>query len=165
MLKKLFITATCALVIAACAQSPTGRRQIMLFSDTELSKMGAQTFDSMKEETPISKDAKTNSYVNCVTNNLLAVTPDNLRAQSWEIVVFDSDQVNAFALPGGKIGVYTGLLQPITVTVFKCLTHPRIASVQIRQRCQLIVKFLPRDGRVADRRRPVINIGFGLSWI
>ncbi|HEY9042967.1 MAG TPA: M48 family metallopeptidase [Rheinheimera sp.] len=111
MLKKLFITATCALVIAACAQSPTGRRQIMLFSDTELSKMGAQTFDSMKEETPISKDAKTNSYVNCVTNNLLAVTPDNLRAQSWEIVVFESDQVNAFALPGGKIGVYTGLLK------------------------------------------------------
>lgn len=111
MLKKLFVTATCALVIAACAQSPTGRRQIMLFNDAELGKMGAQTFETMKAETPIAKDIKLNSYVKCVANSLLGVTPDNLRAQNWEVVVFDSDQVNAFALPGGKIGVYTGLLK------------------------------------------------------
>ena len=103
MLKKLFITATCALVIAACAQSPTGRRQIMLFSDTELSKMGAQTFDSMKEETPISKDAKTNSYVNCVTNNLLAVTPDNLRAKNWEIGVLSLIRSMLLLCPAAKL--------------------------------------------------------------
>ncbi|MEO0998116.1 MAG: M48 family metalloprotease, partial [Pseudomonadota bacterium] len=30
---------------------------------------------------------------------------------SWEVVVFDDDQANAFALPGGKIGVYAGLLE------------------------------------------------------
>ena len=110
MLKKLFVTLTCALVIAACAQSPTGRRQIMLFSDNELSKMGAQTFETMKAETPQTTNAAVKRYVQCVANSLLAVTPENLRAQSWEIVVFEADQVNAFALPGGKIGVYTGLL-------------------------------------------------------
>ncbi len=72
-----------------------------------------------------------------------------------------------FNILGGidAIGVYTGLLQPIPVAMLERLTHPRIASVQVRQRCQLIVKFLPRYGRIADRRRPVINIGFGLSWI
>ncbi|MBZ9612966.1 M48 family metallopeptidase [Rheinheimera maricola] len=111
MLKKLMLTTTCALLIAACAQSPTGRRQMMLFNDADLGKMGAQTFEAMKAETPIAKDAKTNNYVKCVANSLLAVTPDNTRAQSWEIVVFEADQVNAFALPGGKIGVYTGLLK------------------------------------------------------
>ncbi|GAB2920744.1 M48 family metallopeptidase [Rheinheimera gaetbuli] len=111
MLKKLFVTSTCILLMVACAQSPTGRRQIMLFNDTQLSKMGAQTFDAMKAETAISTDVKINSYVKCVANTLLAVTPDSTRAQSWEIVVFDADQVNAFALPGGKIGVYTGLLK------------------------------------------------------
>ena len=31
--------------------------------------------------------------------------------QAWEVVVFDSDQLNAFALPGKKIGVYSGLLK------------------------------------------------------
>jgi len=111
MLKKLLLSTSCALVLVACAESPTGRRQIMLVNDAELSKMGAQTFESMKEETPIAKDSKTNNYVRCVTNSLLAVTPDDMRAQNWEIVVFESDQVNAFALPGGKIGVYTGLLK------------------------------------------------------
>ncbi|HSG53091.1 MAG TPA: M48 family metallopeptidase, partial [Rheinheimera sp.] len=111
MLKKLLLTGTCALLIAACAQSPTGRRQIMLFNDVELGKMGAQTFETMKAETPISKDARVNNYVKCVTNSLLLVTDSDMRNQNWEIVVFESDQVNAFALPGGKIGVYTGLLK------------------------------------------------------
>lgn len=111
MLKKLLLTASCAALLTACAESPTGRRQIMLFNDAELSKMGAQTFEALKAETPIAKDAKTNNYVKCVANNLLAVTPDEFGAKSWEIVVFESDQVNAFALPGGKIGVYTGLLK------------------------------------------------------
>ncbi|MBU2070419.1 MAG: M48 family metallopeptidase [Gammaproteobacteria bacterium] len=111
MLKKLFVTSACILLMAACVQSPTGRRQIMLFSDAELGKMGAQTFEAMKAETPLAKDVELNRYVKCVANSLLAVTPDNLRAQSWEVVLFDADQVNAFALPGGKIGVYTGLLK------------------------------------------------------
>ncbi|MDX1390729.1 MAG: M48 family metallopeptidase [Rheinheimera sp.] len=111
MLKKLLVTTGCALLIASCAQSPTGRTQIMLFSDAQLSKMGEQTFDSMKAEIPLSKDVKTNNYVRCVSNSLLMVTPGDMRAQNWEIVVFESDQVNAFALPGGKIGVYTGLLK------------------------------------------------------
>jgi predicted Zn-dependent protease len=111
MLKKLLLTSSCALLLASCAQSPTGRTQIMLFSDAELSKMGAQTFEAMKAETPLSKDVKTNNYVRCVSNSLLMATPGDMQAQNWEIVVFESEQVNAFALPGGKIGVYTGLLK------------------------------------------------------
>lgn len=111
MLKKLLLLTTCSLVIVACAQSPTGRRQIMLFNDAELSKMGAQTFETMKAETPISKDRRTNEYVQCVAGALLKVTPQEFMGNTWEIVVFDSEQVNAFALPGGKIGVYTGLLK------------------------------------------------------
>lgn len=111
MLKKLLATTVCAVLIAACAQSPTGRRQVMLFDNNQLNTMGAQTFEQMKTEEKISNNAATNRYVQCVANALLAVTPDEYRQQSWEIVVFDSEQVNAFALPGGKIGVYTGLLK------------------------------------------------------
>lgn len=111
MLKKLLITSTCILLMAACAQSPTGRRQMMLFSDADLGKMGTQTFDAMKAEIPISKNRRINDYVQCVAGALLRVTPQEFMGNSWEIVVFDSDQVNAFALPGGKIGVYTGLLK------------------------------------------------------
>jgi predicted Zn-dependent protease len=110
MLKTFSLAAVAAMVLVACAQSPTGRNQIMLFDDSQLSSMGEKTFDIMKAETPISKDAKTNNYVQCIASALLRVTPEKYLTNPWEVVVFDSEQVNAFALPGGKIGVYTGLL-------------------------------------------------------
>lgn len=111
MLKNILFTVFSAAILTACAQSPTGRDQILLFNDSELSNMGVQTFEEMKKETPISKNARTNKYVQCVAENLLKVTPEKFMGNGWEIVVFDSEQVNAFALPGGKIGVYTGLLK------------------------------------------------------
>ncbi|WP_333609062.1 M48 family metallopeptidase [Arsukibacterium sp.] len=110
MLKKVFITVVCSLLIVACAESPTGRRQVMLFNDSQLNSMGAQTFEQMKSEIAIAKDPKVHGYVQCIANALLTVTPEKYRNNAWEVVVFDSEQVNAFALPGGKIGVYTGLL-------------------------------------------------------
>ncbi|MCB5227128.1 M48 family metallopeptidase [Alishewanella sp. 16-MA] len=111
MIKKLWVSAICTVLLVACAESPTGRRQVMLYDSQQLSTMGAQTFEEMKAAEKISNDAEINRYVLCVSNALLKVTPDEYQQQSWEIVVFDSEQVNAFALPGGKIGVYTGLLK------------------------------------------------------
>lgn len=99
-----------SVLVASCTQSPTGRRQLMLFDDKKLSAMGIQTFEGMKAETPISKNKKVNQYVQCVANNLLKHTDAKWQQTPWEIVVFEDDQVNAFALPGGKMGVYTGLL-------------------------------------------------------
>jgi predicted Zn-dependent protease len=46
----------------------------------------------------------------CVANAITANVPQSAHQGEWEVVVFDSTQVNAFALPGGKIGVYTGIL-------------------------------------------------------
>ncbi|MDX1678264.1 M48 family metallopeptidase [Arsukibacterium sp.] len=111
MLKKFSLAAVTALVLVACAQSPTGRNQIMLFDNSQLDAMGEQTFEQMKADTPISKDAKINDYVQCIASALLQVTPEEYLRTPWEVVVFDSEQINAFALPGGHIGVYTGLLK------------------------------------------------------
>lgn len=73
-----------------------------------MAQMGIAAYQQTKENTPISKNAKSNNYVNCITN---AITPKVDSDTEWEVTVFDSEQVNAFALPGGKIGVYTGLLE------------------------------------------------------
>lgn len=99
-----------SLALSACSSSPTGRSQLILFSDQDMSSLGAQSFEQMKSEQPISTDAKTNAYVHCVAKTITAHVPKQAGFDEWEVVVFDSDQVNAFALPGGKIGVYTGLL-------------------------------------------------------
>ena len=93
-------------VVTACATSPLGRKQIILVSDAQMSQMGVAAYRDLQQSVPATKDAKASAYVNCVT----AAITRNIGGTSWEVTVFDSKQVNAFALPGGKIGVYTGLL-------------------------------------------------------
>ena len=96
-----------ALLTTACATSPTGRSQLKIFTESQMAKMGIASYQQMKEQTPLSKDRFTNKYVNCVANAITAEVGGGYR---WEVNVFDDEAVNAFALPGGKIGVYTGLL-------------------------------------------------------
>ncbi|XAW88251.1 M48 family metallopeptidase [Vibrio sp. CDRSL-10 TSBA] len=106
--------ACCALAViglTACSASPTGRNQLLLFSSQDMTSLGDQSFSQMKQEVPINQDAKTNAYVQCVATAITRQIPKQSGFDSWEVVVFNSDEVNAFALPGGKIGVYSGLLK------------------------------------------------------
>jgi predicted Zn-dependent protease len=73
--------------------------------------MGQQAFASMKSEIRISSTRVSNRLVQCIADELLKHVDSSVYQGEWEVVVFDDDQVNAFALPGGKIGVYTGLLK------------------------------------------------------
>lgn len=70
--------------------------------------MGVTAFEDMKKQVPISKDPAVNKYVVCVANEITTVLPEK---QNWEVVVFENAEPNAFALPGGKIGVHTGMLK------------------------------------------------------
>lgn len=106
-----FILLFAVVVFSACATSPTGRKQLILLGDSQMNTMGVQAFTQMKAETPIENDPKINAYVKCVVTPLTKVVDADGKGRSWEVVVFKSDQVNAFALPGGKIGVYTGILK------------------------------------------------------
>ena len=96
------------LAVGACATSPLGRRQFMLASTGEMNEMGVAAFTDLKKKTPETKDAKVSAYVGCVARNVTAVMPGGTH---WEVRVFEDKNVNAFALPGGKIGVFTGLLK------------------------------------------------------
>jgi predicted Zn-dependent protease len=95
-------------LLTACSTSPTGRSQLSLVSDSQMDKMGTQAFDEMKTKQKVDTGANVNAYVKCVANSITAVLPEK---RNWEVVVFDDEQANAFALPGGKIGVYTGILK------------------------------------------------------
>ncbi len=74
-------------------------------------QLGLSSFEKMKQEVPISKDLAANALVQKVGWRIAAVAP--LPNARWEFVVFESKEANAFCLPGGKVGVYTGIL-PIT---------------------------------------------------
>jgi predicted Zn-dependent protease len=109
MLKPILAIVLASLLVS-CAESPTGRRQVLLFSDGEMSQMGGTAFDEMKKKMTISKDSATNRYVSCIADAITASLPAEWRG-SWEVVVFEEKSANAFALPGKKIGVHTGILQ------------------------------------------------------
>lgn len=102
---KFLLLPLICLVLLSCATTPMGRSQFNIMPDSEVRQMGLQAFDNLKKKTPISTDAKTNQFVQCVAS---AITREV--GGDWEVVVFQDDALNAFALPGNKIGVYTGLV-------------------------------------------------------
>ena len=102
----------CMLIIGACATSPTGRSQLQLFSPQQLAHMGKVSYEEISRKNKIEESREVNRYVNCIVREISSALPDPAGNQKWEVTVFDQDDaVNAFALPGGYIGIYTGLLQ------------------------------------------------------
>lgn len=101
-----------AATVAGCAttKSPTGRTQYVGgMSKQQLNQMGLQAFSEQKEKVPQSKDSRQIAYVRCVVNALTRELPPQWQSTGWETAVFVNKDPNAFALPGGKVGVYTGI--------------------------------------------------------
>jgi len=98
-------------LIVACATVPeTGRRQLRLVGSSEVMQLSLSEFEKLKQSTPISRDPEQNALVQRVGRRIAAVAP--LPNAQWEFVLFDKpDVMNAFCLPGGKVGVYSGIFK------------------------------------------------------
>ncbi len=105
MLKKLLLSSAVSLLLSACATSPTGRSQFIYMPDNQVDQMGLQSFSDMKSKNPISKNTRYSQFASCVAQAITQQT-----GGQWEVVVFEDETLNAFALPGNKIGVHTGLI-------------------------------------------------------
>lgn len=109
-----FITKTiCTLIlfilVSSCATSPSGRKQLILLSSSQLDQMGAASFTQLKQTKTTTKDTKSIKYVTCITHHLLVAMGE--KPEKWQIEVFNDDTPNAFALPGRKMGIHTGMLK------------------------------------------------------
>lgn len=101
-------------IFSGCGTVPvTGRSQFNLMSPGQEMQLGLTSFEETKKQVPISKDANTTAMVQRVGQRIAAVAGKDMPDAKWEFVVFESKEANAFCLPGGKVGVYTGIL-PIT---------------------------------------------------
>ena len=108
------------LILSNCGTVPiTGRRQLNLVSDGEILAASATQYRQFISQSNISNNGTYNAKVTQVGRRLAAATNTFLKQNgyesmlsslSWEFNVVDSKQVNAFCMPGGKIVVYTGLL-------------------------------------------------------
>ena len=100
------------LFLAACHTVPdTGRRSLSLIPLQEEIALGDSTFAEIKAQETISDDRERREMVERVGRRIAAVAERDMPGLDWEFVLFEDDAVNAFALPGGKVGVYTGLFR------------------------------------------------------
>ncbi len=115
MIRRLFASACVAVLLSllsACATvQETGRRQVILMSPAQEAGMGVEAFSQLKKQEKISQDPALNARLQRIGTRVAAAVGRDLPEAKWEFVVFESDQVNAFALPGGKVGFYTGLIK------------------------------------------------------
>lgn len=94
---------------SACADNPAlGRSQLMLVSDAQLAQLSAQAWtDSLRQERVL-RDPSYQRRLERVGQRIVAASGQT--HLDWEFVVFDSDTVNAWVLPNGKVGFYKGIL-------------------------------------------------------
>ena len=90
----------------------TGRSALHLVPTKQLTSMASQQFERLKREKPISRNANYNAMLRRVGERIAHVAAPDMPNAQWEFVVFDDpEQVNAFAMPGGKVAVYSGIFK------------------------------------------------------
>ena len=99
-----------ALLLASLGFAPASHAQkLQLVSDRQINEMGVKAFEEMKAKGKLSQDPKKREMAECIVKSLVTPLGQQLGPGGWEVQVFESPEPNAFALPGGKIGIYTGM--------------------------------------------------------
>ncbi len=97
-------------LLAACETAPlTGRNQLILLPESQSQAMGVDAYQEIKSKTPTSNDPRYTGPVNEIGQRIAAISTQP--GLDWEFTVFEDETPNAFALPGGKVGVHTGLFK------------------------------------------------------
>ena len=112
MSRKLILSLALGLtfLVAACATAPyTGRHQLLIRSEGSETRMGSQAFQQIKRQYRVSRDPAINDLVIRVGHRIAAAA--NRPDYRWEFVVLEGKEANAFCLPGGKVGIFTGILK------------------------------------------------------
>ena len=106
--KFLFIILT-ILITSACATTPVSNRSaLILIPQSQEISLGKQSYEQILKKEKESEDANLTQIVSRVGQRIVAVS--DMPKLDWEFKLIESDTKNAFALPGGKVAIYTGLL-------------------------------------------------------
>jgi len=119
---EIFGSCSCGMALMACAAAPiTERKQLKLIPEVTLNKQAAQIYANVKRKTKLSNDHKQLKEIkeigskieNAVSSYFDSINkPDPTYNFQWEYILVDNDKVkNAWCMPGGKIAVYTGILE------------------------------------------------------
>lgn len=108
--RNLIAALSAGVVVGACSDNPaTGRSQFVLISDEELAALGREAWRDALQRLPRAQDAAVQRRLERIGQQVAALS--GARASDWEFAVFDSPEINAFVLPGGKVGFFRGLIE------------------------------------------------------
>lgn len=112
-MKRLVFLVLLGLVVWSCASAPyTGRRQVILVSEGQEVSLGDDAYKHALRDSVISHNPDAERLVRKVGERIAAAA--NKPEYKWEFTVInDPEMVNAFAVPGGKVAVYTGIFGPM----------------------------------------------------
>lgn len=102
--------------LSGCASNAAlGRNQLLLVSDEQLAQLAAQSWQQALQQTKQTSDATMKRRVESVGSRIVQAADkrfpqQKLSQNNWEFAVFEDDTVNAWVMPGGKVGFHTGIL-------------------------------------------------------
>lgn len=102
-----------ALAVTGCEPGSGGLSDIgqSMVSPQQEAQLGREAFQQIKKTTPISHDPQLQARLTRVGRRIVQASGSDIPVDQWEFVVFDTPEINAFALPGGHIGAYRGIMK------------------------------------------------------
>jgi predicted Zn-dependent protease len=84
---------------------------VAMMSDERLARQSKAQFTQLKKKDPVSKNRSYQKMIERIGKRITDVAKVDVPGTDWEFVVFDKSEPNAFAMPGGKVGVNAGLIE------------------------------------------------------
>lgn len=114
--KDFFAVLTFSLLFTACISmhnDVADRSTFNVISTEQEIEMGNEAYQEILAKETVSKNQVDIARVDAVSKRLIQAVGDDIQQADWKFTVIESDQINAFALPGGKVAIYTSLLHII----------------------------------------------------
>jgi predicted Zn-dependent protease len=120
----LIVTALLAASLVGCQANPVSGRQLLVLVSEEQAQTSSaqaytQTLSEAQKKGKLSTDAALNNRVKRITDRLIAeaklMYPPS-RDWQWSVAVIDEPALNAWCMPGGKMAIYTGIIQKLKLT-------------------------------------------------
>lgn len=97
-------------ILSSCTTNPyTGQTELAFMGDGQIAQMASTAWSELKSQTPQTSDPTLQANVMRVWNRIEAVTPK--AGEQWDVAVFDTDDANAFVMPGNRVGIYRGIVE------------------------------------------------------
>lgn len=120
MKRILIYSVALIMAVIACKTVPlTGRKGLKLISSSEINTLSFQQYSELKSTSKLSTNATQTNSVKTVGERIKNATTkylqgnghaDLIKGYQWEFILIESNEVNAFCMPGGKVAFYTGIL-------------------------------------------------------